>query len=657
MKITRKILPFWFFLLVLIGKSSSLIQAQNRIHIGSITVTTQEQVDDLSTTLANIDTIDGNLIIGYTSGSSLSNITDLTSLSNIVRITKNLTIRQNRQLVNLTELHNLQTIGGYFNVSNNDTLTTLGDFSSLQTIGGYFNVSNNDTLTTLGDFSSLQTIGGYFSVSNNEQLITIGNFTALQTIGEYFWVNFNYTLFSLGNFPTLTNIGIGNAYVPSESQTRDNVSIVVESNRRLSDCYVLSEFLSGGDAVIIGDIFINNNAPACNSQNDIINTIYRGSISVQTQAEVDTLSNILESKAVIDGNLTIGYTDGSSQSDIIDLTPLRNIAHITGFLIIQHNRQLVNLNNLNNLQTIGGYFSVSNNDTLTTLGNSPNLISIGVRNNVYIPSLDSNSNNVSIVVESNRGLSDCHKLTEFLSGGTHAVSGQIYINNNASVCNNQDSLTSTIYSGNILVRTQAEVDALLNTLVGKTIINGHLTIGDTLGNFRSPSNITDLTPLSNITQITGDIRIQHNGQLVNLTGLDNLQTIGRSFWVEGNDTLTTLDNFPVLQSIGGHFVVGVLFGNDRLITLGTFSSLQSIRGGFGVGLLGTHDRLTTLGTFPALQTIGFVGVSSNDQLTTLGDFPSLQTIEASFGVYDNDKITSLGNFSFFTNHWGIFWCI
>ena len=701
-------------------------------YIGDITVRTQAEGNDLRTgLLAGKTRIDGDLTIGYTSGSSQSDITSLTFLRNIEYITGNLVIQQNGSLVNLSgirlrtvggdcrvlrnpvlstltfgddlyyalqtiggDFHVLQnsdlstlgdfsflySIGGYFHVSNNDRLTTLGDFLTLDSIGVYFHVSSNDQLTTLGEFPALETIGVYFHVSSNDQLTTLGKFPALETIGEYFYVDSNDTLTTLGNFPALTSIGVGRVSVPSERQTTDNVSIVVENNLKLSDCYyVLTDFLPGEDHAVSGGIYINNNATdgGCNSQNGIINSIYRGDITVTTQAEVDSLRTTLAGKTRINGNLTIGYVSGSSQSDITDLSPLRNIVRITGHLRIDRNGQLVNLNGLNNLQSIGSYFGVYrngrltilgdfptlqsiglyfnansndqlitlgnfsalqtigaaflvwnnsnlttlgnfsvldsigsyfrvndndqlttlgdfsalqiikeyfgvyNNDTLTTLGNFPALTSIGIDNNIRVPSLNNGfTNNVSILVENNPNLSDCYVLTDFLPDGAHAVGGDIYIEGNASVsvCNSKNDLINTIYRGDyiggleltirgVVVDVQEQVDALRTTLLGKTIIDGNLIIGD----FES-QGVTDLTPLSNIAHITGNLNIRENSQLVNLTGLNNLRSIGGNFLVYNNDILT-LGNFLDLQSIGGSFNVNT---NDRLASLGSFPTLTSI---------------------------------------------------------------------------------
>ena len=106
-------------------------------------------------------------------------------------------------------------------------------------------------------------------------------------------------------------------------------------------------------------------------------TLLQGAINitVTTQAEVNALTTILAGATMIDGNLTIGDVEDStsSQGDITDLTPLRNITHITGNLIIASNSRLLDLRSLTGLQSIGGSLSVTNNDSLSTLGDFTSL--------------------------------------------------------------------------------------------------------------------------------------------------------------------------------------------------------------------------------------------------------------------------------------------
>ena len=516
-------------------------QAQSSIHTGHITVSTQAQVNALRTTLAGKTIIVGNVIIGYTSGRSQSNITDLTPLSNIIRIRGNLIMSRNRQLVNLNGLHNLQTIAmGNFDLETNNRLTRL-DFPALHTIEGYFRIWDNAQLTTLGNFPALQSIEGHFRVWDNDRLTTLGNFSALRSISEYFSVFENNRLTTLGNFPALTNIGIGfyNVFVPSLARNVNNVSVVVEYNPKLSDDLVRSKlikFFPGGSSAVRGHIFINR----------IKKRTYFGDITVRTQAELNALFATLIGIDTIDGDLTIGYTDIGSTGDITDLTPLSNMSHITGNLIIQQNRRLVNLTDLNKLrtigksfrvddndrltalnfsklQTVGGYFQVNDNfrltafdfsalrsisehfsvfenDKLTTLGDLSALTSIGLGfYNVYVPSLFRrlrilSLNRVSVVVEYNPGLPDDSvrsKLMKFLPGGSSAVRGHIFIN----------GIEKRTYLGDITVRTQAELNALFATLISIDTIDGDLTIGYTDND--STSDITDLTILSNMSSYNG----------------------------------------------------------------------------------------------------------------------------------------------------------
>ena len=234
-----------------------------------ITVETQTEVNELSTTLAGKTSIDGDVTIGYASGNSQSNITDLTHLSNITHITGNLTIRGNSSLDSLNGLNNLQSIGGYFRVVENSDLSSLGNFPVLDSIGSFFLVYNNGALTTLGDFPALQTIGGSFNARENVKLTSFGDFSALETIGGYFSAYDNDILTDLGNFGTLTSIGMGSPRVPSLGKIESGVSIVVENNSSLSTCCVFTEFLPDGDHAVRGDIFINNNAAGCDSESEV----------------------------------------------------------------------------------------------------------------------------------------------------------------------------------------------------------------------------------------------------------------------------------------------------------------------------------------------------------------------------------------------------
>ena len=477
-------------------------QAQSSTHTGNITVSTQAEVDALRTTLADKTIIAGDLTIGYTNFISSSNITDLTPLSNIAHIKRNLIIRQNEQLVSLHGLHNLQTItGGDFRLEYNDRLTTV-DFSKLETIAGYFDVNHNDRLTTLGNFPVLQTMGRFFRVWENDRLTTLGNFSALRSISEHFSVFENNRLTTLGNFPVLTSIGLGfyNVYVPTLFRKLNRVSLVVEYNPELPDDSVRSKlmrFLPGGSSAVRGYIFINR----------IKQRTYLGDITVSTQAELNALFTTLISIDTIDGDLTIGSTDTGSTSDITDLTPLGNIVHITGNLIIEQNGELVNQKSLTNLQTIGGHFSVSNNARLTAL-NFSKLQTIGGYFSI-----------------SNNG-----GLTAFDFSKLQTIGGYFQVNDN-------DGLTAFDFFK-------------LETIEG----------------YFAVQNNDGLTSFGNFTKlqiVEGYVDVNNNDRLTTLGNFSKLETIEGYFSVTNNDTLTTLGSFPALLRIGIGTVSVPIAGQSR----------------------------------------------------------------------------------------------
>ena len=886
--------------------AAPFIQTQSNTHSGSITVTTQEEVDALATTLANIDTIDGNLIIGYASGNSRSNITDLTPLSNITHITGNLYIQRNGALVNLNDLTHLQSVGGIFWVSHNRSLETLGSFDSLQNVNGlFFRVSDNDSLTTLGTFDSLQNIQGSFEIYDNESLGTLGSFNKLNSIGSFFEVRGNASLISLGQFSSLTHIGSS-----GELDFYPNLSILVEHNPNLVLCDFLDDFLEGGTHAVEGNIRVANNASECNTsillatelittdkddttysfdvyanvrwklskaenadwitslslgnntadpstitsedtatitidhtrilghatrtttltltaidENDVElaspapitivfrqwGTRYTGDIRLTNQAEVDAFSS---HATAIFGNLIIGYSNfTSSRSDITHLNSLSNITHVMGNVNIQRNGQLVNLNDLNNLQLIGGYFQMLFNDSLTTLGNFSELQSIGgyfkvrinnalqtlgnfsglnsienyveieenpslnnlgnfnhlqniggyvdvarndslnflgdfnhlqnigsyfsvnnnpllqtlgnfnhlqniekhfyVNNNVALFSLgsfssltdigigsayvfsvdDYISNDVSIVVEGNSSLSDCYTLADLFPGGDHAVSGGIYINDNALGCNSGDEIIAAV-PHTIMLTSHTDGDSIAiayDEVVAQTIM---FSIGGGATGWTSDITGDDFITLDtdmNVAQDTGvaitvratptdentgtderiavitftttgggpaasaTVTIRQAGippvyvgdiTLINQEQVDTIRnTLGSSTAIRGNliigssIDITDLSPLNFLTKITGNLEIS---NNSMLEDVGEFPVLDSIGGYFEIR---NNASLDTIGSFPVLRSIGgYFRVRDNNQLITVGSFPSLETVGGSLDFQDNPKITMIGEY-------------
>ena len=272
------------------------------------------------------------------------------------------------------------------------------------------NVTISGSITDLSIFNNIDTITGYLRAEGLTQLRALSQdtsgsgdyvgFTNLKMIGDYFLVgdsssSTNSSLDSVGYFPHLDSVG-------GYFQIRNNASL---------------------DAM--------GSFPVLRS--------IGADFSVQDN---DQLLHIPDFDSLIRVGQNFGILSHDTLATIGSFPKLKTIG---GYYQISSNDSLVNVGDFPALQTIGGTFYVTNNDTLTTLGNFPQLMSIGTNDNdsVNIPSEGRNISNVSVVIESNTNLSNCQTLTDFLLGGVHAVSGGIYINNNALGCSSGDEIKAS----------------------------------------------------------------------------------------------------------------------------------------------------------------------------------------------------------------------
>ena len=607
-------------------------------HTGDVSVTTQAEVDALRTSLtAGASRIVGNVTIGPESGTS--DISDLSPLAAITQITGSLSVQHNPDLPNLMGLNQLQSIGGSFRVggydAGNASLTSLGDFTALQTIGGGFEMSRNRSLTSLGNFPALQSIGGGFDVGGNASLTSLGDFPTLQSIGGGFVVEDNYALISLGDFPALQSIGY--SFV-----VEDNYALIslgdfpalqsiggwfsVEGNRSLTSLGDFSVLQSIG-----GRFGVERNAAlislggfpmlaSIGSDQDgvsikvkwnkrlqdccVLTAFLRGATNAAVSGKVFINDNALGCNSTTEVNCD-PFLQVSQKVIFVAKTATEGTLEIFSTLRWQLSKPNTGTEWITNIAAGGGNSDASSitgeNDAFITITTTANPNDAGRSTTLTLRAIDQTGN----------VLTDPTPVTiPFTQLGT-------------------------THTGDVSVTTQAEVDALRTSLTaGASRIVGNVTIGPASGT----SDISDLSPLAAITQITGSLSVQHNPDLPNLMGLNQLQSIGGSFEMPWNRSLTSLGDFSALQTIGGGFEMS---RNRSLTSLGNFPALQSIGGGFDVG---GNDALTSLGDFPALQTIGGGFYASSDALTSLGDFPALQTIGDSFQVRINTFLTSLGDF-------------
>lgn len=179
---------------------------------------------------------------------------------------------------------------------------------------------------------------------------------------------------------------------------------------------------------------------------------------------------------------------------------------------------------------------------------------------------------------------------------------------------------------NYTLTSQAEVDAFP---AGCTTIVGDLTIGPS-------SDITDLSPLANITSINGFFRIRDNDALTNLDGLSGITSVERRLGIEENKSLVNINGLSGLNSVGRNIEI---INNDELITLDGLSGITTINSLYTLTIVG-NSSLTNLQGLENLNTAYQISIISNPALINLSGLDNLSSV-FTLAIRNNASFTSL----------------
>ena len=672
----------------------TVIQGTNQRYIGDIEVSTQAVLEELKASGRPfvdghaIHIIEGNVII---SGS----VTDLSIFNAIDTITGNLQVEGVTQLGTLSKENspgsyegftNLRMIGGYFRVSTIDfynlteltnmSLDSLGYFPYLDSIGRYLEVTNNVGLQSLGTFSALRSIGNRIRIRNNDSLLHIPDFDSLVWIGKKINIEENDRLLTVGSFPKLEEIVFDLSFTNNPQLTTTGSFPVLHSvgTLSISRCDQLQSSIDFPSLTSIGSrLVLKDNFSLQTLGNFSSLTTIGGDFQVENNdslISINTFSNL----GSVKGNVEL------KENNRLTYVEFSSLDTIDGYLSIQRNRSLITAL-FGALGKIGGALEVLGNTSLISLEMFPDLMSIGTSKR-FVPSLLSESTSVSLSVEDNRNLRSCCVLLSFTTGGSNAVSGGVYINNNFTGCDAVSRITCEHRSDFILVTNQAAVDSLSSL---GTQLND-VFIVESLGPDDAP--ITDLSVFNDVTEITGNLLVSGTSNLSAISsangssydGLGSLSVIRGDFLVGNTYTFTNLDSlgvFPSLDSIGGGLIIEntsledlesfpvlvsvgedfLIDKNNSLVEIGNFSSLTKVGGNLAVrgnGSLKELSKVTESYTsFENLESIGgYFAVSNNYKersgdttgMISIGTFPSLYSIGESFSVINNRVLERLGEF-------------
>lgn len=320
------------------GNEVEFTSPQEKVYNGTITLSTQEQVNNFGSN--NYTTITGRMYIQ-------GNITSLEPLKSIVIVEGSLEINNTSNLENLIGLENLKVtgtnsiLGSSFEIRNNSSLVNLNGLNGLIEIGAHhLTISNNENLANLQGLNNLKIITNSFEVriGDNDNMISLQGLEKLEKIsGDLILENFT----KLNDLSALSNL----YYVGRRIYIMNNMSL---------------ENLDGLEAISTIESL------------DIVNN--------KNLTSLDGLNNI---SSGLEG-LTISFNE-----KLNDLSALGKLSTVR-FFNIKNNSSLTNLEGFSSLSSIGHELNVSNNSALTSLKGLENLKS------TKLLTINSNSNLINL---------------------------------------------------------------------------------------------------------------------------------------------------------------------------------------------------------------------------------------------------------------------
>ncbi len=588
-----------------------------------ITFTSQQQLDDFANgPYADCTYFLGNILI---SENEPGDITDLSSLSNIIFINGELKIINNTALTNLSGLSSLKRVSEYFLIANNNNLTTLTGLQKLIIAGSSFELLYNDALKDISALNKLHTIGGKFKINNCDNLINLSGLNKLKTIGRDLDILNNDNLISLDALENLKSIGgqlkirhndaLTNLFGlqnidPHSIQSNTYYNLQIFDNPLLSVCNI--ESICGYLDSENPDVLIYDNAPDCNTKDEIkaicqLTQDCPTNLTFTSQEQIDEYTTNYPNCKDLQGYLIIKESNPGSITNLNGLSSIRtvgkhfnvlhntllenlngleNLSSIGGSFELLYNDELNNLSALNQLKFINGKLKINNNDSLDELYGLTNLKTIGrsleVLNNDALETIDQLENLETIggllSIRHNDVLSTLKGLENINYLNIHSL--EIYDNPLLSQCNIRSvcgfftipNHNANIYDNATGCDSEEEIDC-------NNFQFCHLGIKKIYSQ-EQVDNFSTLYPYC--TNFTGSLRIKgHNdgedndpsnpeSTITNLNGLNQIQSITGYLQIEDNPFLINLNGLSNLTNIGSYLSIA---HNDLLTNL---EGLQNI---------------------------------------------------------------------------------
>lgn len=341
---------------------------------------------------------------------------------------------------------------------------------------------------------------------------------------------------------------------------------------------------------------------------------------------------------------------------------LHNLSVIEGNLIIQSMNGLTDLNGLGQLEFTNGIY-IENCSNLTSLYGINKVYAIyealSISDNPLLSDITGLTYTQlgSAYIVNNPQLTNCsiYSICNLISCGTATIT----VSNNSNNCNSVEEIQTycpenACCPAELYLYSQADVNAFPINWPGCTIITGNVHIAS--------ADITDLSPLANITTIGGSLVVYDCANLSSLSGLTNLNQVDDFISIANNAALTevgfqNLSTFKGVLSIGDNLVLNSLSGFDQVTLLKNvsiynnpllhnFHGLHNLLSIDNQLAIQSMDGLSELDGLNQLQHMSGLYIENCSNLISLNGLNQIYGVYGELNIADNPLLTDITSLTY-----------